>query len=308
LKASAASSESRGVAIGCGLLFLHNLLNGWQDVYRASVFRTYDVSFITSVSFGLVSFFFYVTFIISRSNGVLSLPEVGLLNLVTTGSWGCVFAAFSLISPVIVVCIATGAAPLFTALMQKLIRREVRLEKTTVGVATLILVLTLLPVIVGGVTDPISSQRPSILAVGLGLAMAAALFDGATSLVAKRLYAKGTTTQEILGKRFVLLAVIATVVSIEQGTFEISAGRLGQPLIIALIGVVPAVYLLQRALLFLDPVLFEIVISTIPAFVLIFQAINSQFITNSITVLSTLLVVIVSALYGVREARRAAYV
>ncbi|MNL15510.1 hypothetical protein D3C87_1364990 [compost metagenome] len=121
------------------------------------------------------------------------------------------------------------------------------------------------------------------------------------------MYDQGVNTFTILSSRFYLLIVISFVFSLIKETFVLNSEIIEVALIISVLGVIPAVYLLQEGIRYLEPVLLEILLSSTPLFVLLFQWLQYPYSPTLITVFCCFAIVSISIIQIVRNMRAAEY-
>lgn len=299
------ASMGNGLIYGCLLILSHNILTGWQDVYRSSTFMNHDVFLMTSLSMLLAASFFTVVAILKKTKCALGGVHLLYLNFWTAGSWGGIFLAISLLPPAMVIGVATSLAPTFTFCMNRVYRPDSASDRGDMVICLLSLLVTLLLFYDGFRSG--SGIAPGIMALGLCISVFAAFSDAALTVTNKSMYDKGVNTFTILSSRFYLLIVISFVLSVTKGTFVLNGEVIEVALIISVLGVIPAVYLLQEGIKYLEPVLLEILLSSTPLFVLLFQWLQHPYPPSLITVFCCLAIVLISTIQIIRNMRAAEY-
>lgn len=294
-----------GLIYGCLLILSHNVLTGWQDVYRSSTFMSHDVFLMTSLSMLLTASFFTLVAFVRRKKHSLDGRQLLYLNIWTAGSWGGVFLAISLLPPAMVIGVATSLAPTFTFCINRMYRPDSKSDRGDMVICLLSLLITLLLFYDGFRVG--SGIAPAVMALGLCISAFAAFSDAALTVTNKSMYDKGVNTLTILSSRFYLLVAISFVCSLVKGTFAINGDIVEVTLIISALGVIPAVYLLQEGIRYLEPVLLEILLSSTPLFVLVFQWLQHPYPPSLITVLCCFSIVSISIVQIIRNMRAVKY-
>lgn len=294
-----------GLIYGCLLILSHNILTGWQDVYRSSTFMNHDVFLMTSLSMLLTATFFIMVARFKISKARLEIRHLLYLNIWTAGSWGGIFLAISLLPPAMVIGVATSLAPTLTFCINKIYRPDSKSDRGDMVICLLSLLITLLLFYDGFRVD--SGIAPFVMALGLCISVFAAFSDAALTVTNKSMYDKGANTLTILSSRFYLLIAIAFVCSLAKGTFALNIEIFEVALIISGLGIIPAVYLLQEGIRYLEPVLLEILLSSTPLFVLLFQWLQHPYPPSFITVFCCFSIVMISVIQIIRNMRAVDY-
>lgn len=292
---------TNGLIYGCLLVLSHNILTGWQDVYRSSKFMSYDVFLMTSLSMLLTASFFLIVAVLRRTKYGLSGWRLLYLNIWTAGSWGGIFLAISLLPPAMVVGVATSLAPTFTYCINRIYRPGSTSDRGDMLICLLSLLVTLL-LFYDGFRDS-SVIAPGIMGLGLCITAFAAFSDAALTVTNKSMYDQGMNTLTILSSRFYLLIVMSFVFSLMKETFVLDGEIIEMALVISVLGVIPAVYLLQEGTRYLEPVLLEILLSSTPIFVLFFQWLQYPYSPSLLTAFCCFAIVSISIIQIVRNMR-----
>lgn len=282
--------KRRSLILGLTLLLAHNVLTGWQDVYRAIAFRKLDVFSLTFIAFSIVIVVFGVVFRKSGKISKLKSGEMMILNCWTTGSWGSMFLAIWLIHPALAAAIATSLSPVCTYFINRKIRPA---APSSLGDGVVCFSAIGITACLAWITSSVEivSGSMSHAVWGISLAIFAAFSDAMMTVSMKSGYDRGVTESELLARRFYLLAALAFTFAIARSKFIFSLDELISGVYLALFGVIPATLLLQKGLKYVEPVLFEIILATVPAFVLIFQFSEASLMPTPMAVIGIFLVV-----------------
>lgn len=292
-----------GLVFGCLLILIHNALTGWQDVYRSTLFMNHDVFLMTSLSMLLTAVFFMMVARLKRSKNLLGRKHLLFLNFWTAGSWGGIFLAISLLPPAMVIGVATSLAPVFTFCINRIYRPDSASDRGDMVMCLLSLMVTVLLFYDG---FRAGSEIPTaVMVLGLCIAVYAALSDAALTVMNKSMYDKGINTFTILSSRFYLLIALSFACSLFNDTFHLNAETMKATLIVSVLGIIPAVYLLQEGIKYLEPVLLEILLSSTPLFVLVFQWLQHPFPPSLITAFCCFSIVAISIIQIVRNMKAA---
>lgn len=294
-----------GLIYGCLLILSHNILTGWQDVYRSSTFMSHDVFLMTSLSMLLTASFFMLVAQLKRTSTTLGARDLLYLNIWTAGSWGGIFLALSLLPPAMVIGVATSLAPVFTFCINRKYRPDSKNDGGDLVICLLSLLITLLLFYDGFRAG--SGIAAATMALGLCISAFAAFSDAALTVTNKSMYDKGVSTLTILSSRFYLLIAVSLACSLGSGTFVLNSEIIEATLIISVLGIIPAVYLLQEGIRYLEPVLLEILLSSTPLFVLLFQWLQHPYPPSLIVVLCCFSIVTISIIQIIRNMRAADY-
>lgn len=294
-----------GLIYGCLLILSHNILTGWQDVYRSSTFINHDVFMMTSLSMFLTASFFILVAQLKRTKTMLGGRDLLYLNIWTAGSWGGIFLALSLLPPAMVIGVATSLAPAFTFCINRKYRPDSKSDRGDMVICLISLLITLLLFYDGFRAG--SGIAPAAMALGLCISVFAAFSDAALTVTNKSMYDRGVNTLTILSSRFYLLIAISLVGSLVNRTFVLNSEIIEVALIISVLGIIPAVYLLQEGIRYLEPVLLEILLSSTPLFVLLFQWLQHPYPPSLIMVLCCFSIVTISIIQIFRNMRAVDY-
>ncbi|UMZ10662.1 hypothetical protein I9018_24720 [Pseudomonas sp. MPFS] len=299
--------EHRSLVVGLCLLFAHNMLTGWQDVYRAVAFRKLDVFFLTFIAFLIVIATFEVCFRISGGESRLRWRTVISLNLWTAGSWGALFLSIWLIPPALAAAIATSLCPIFTYLVNRRLRPSSPASLRDIAICLAALAITAF-LSWATIASDAGKGANGLVLWGIFLAVAAAFSDAFMTVSMKACYDRKVSGSELLARRFYLLTGLAFTGALVRGAFSVSTEELMSGASLAFLGVIPATLLLQRSLKHIEPVLFEIVLATAPAFVLAFQFTHSALTPSTPAIVGVVLVIglslvqIYHSFFGARHA------
>jgi hypothetical protein len=266
----------------------------------------HDVFLMTSLSMFLTASFFMWMAFLRRPTDSLNGRQLLYLNIWTAGSWGGIFLAISLLPPAMVIGVATSLAPTFTFCINKVYRPDSKSDRGDMVICLLSLLVTLL-LFYDGFRDG-SGIAPVVMALGICISAFAAFSDAALTVTNKSMYDKGVNTLTILSSRFYLLIAVSFVCSLVKGTFALNREIIEVTLIISALGIIPAVYLLQEGIRYLEPVLLEILLSSTPLFVLLFQWLQHPYPPSVITVLCCFSIVSISIVQIIRNMRAVEYV
>lgn len=294
---------NNSIIYGTVLTILLNLLNGWQDVYRATAFQAHSVFSLTAMAMTISSLIYLTCFyIVRKSEKLIPALDIFLLNIWTLGSWGGIFYALSTLPPVLVICVITASTPILTYWLDKKNRKSGHGDTFDflICVANTIFVVLLFSEQVFSIS--LKEKNSAILGI---IACSAAVFSDSKLVVhMKQLTERKTSSSQQLAFRFILLTFIALVISAYEKSMSISFDSIMHAAYISLLGVIPGSILLQECIKRLEPVLLEIILSTTPIFVLAFQKIAYNTPPSNIQTISCILITALSCTLVIKQFRR----
>lgn len=244
-------------------LFGFSVLSAARDIAlegRFKVENPYDYLFIV---FGMAASFYAVVGFL-KGKGASKAPKYTVnivwLNIVTAGNWVGLFLALKYLTPPSISALYAGAIPAATLIVNRLLRSDSALTKAD-WVATLLL----LACATAWAFWNIMSLQGGQAALGLAYVALSAFTIAATTVFSKRLADAQVPASNIMAHRFYILLGVAFYMSSPAAELLEMAGRNYKMLfLVAAVGTILSLWLLQKGIEKCEPVLAEVVIATSP--------------------------------------------
>lgn len=268
---------AKQVSIGILLIVAFNALSAAKEVYVAHLLQAAHPIVVLSFTFSITALFFLALEVRSFDSYIQSLRRqsvnVLLLNITTMVSWMSFFMALKFMEPAVADAIGFALGPILTIMLWRVLRpdRPATRSEVIAAIGILIGVLLLLgSTWIGRSAVGHISLNNNLL--GLACSLLCGLAVVGNTIFSKRLSDHGMTARRIMAQRFLLLIVSGIAlwpasVQLASITFEF----IGIMLLIALLGVIVPLYLLQLGIERCEPVTVSLLLSCLPAFSLLLQ-------------------------------------
>jgi drug/metabolite transporter (DMT)-like permease len=251
-------------------------LTAMKGVYLGALLQHHDPARFLAATFTVVTVFFAVVAARRPRRWQLdraALRSMAKLNATTALSWLAYAQALRYLEPAVAGAWMAGVGPLVTLGLASHVGAGGRAR---VGAHALI---PAVGVLVGlGLLAATTLSGKSALGSGthLGLGLAFALASGVAmvgnTLFAKELADRGLRATEVMSVRFLLLLVVAYAIARANPASAddaVGIGYVARALVVAGIGLVGPLYLLQRGIERSDPLTVALIVATMPLFALV---------------------------------------
>lgn len=294
---------NKSFAIGLIATISLNTLNGWQDVYRASAFKEHGVFFLTGFSMLFTAIAYSATLKLSGGgNGRISMRQASALNVWTVGSWGGVFFALSTLPPVLAISLIAASTPITTYLLDRCQRQTNKINRLDLAISLINAALIVLLFTEKLIDVRFDLSNDALL--GLLSCLVVVVSDAQLVVHMKKLSEANVSPHQQLAVRFTLLAVIGIAFAWHEGQIVFTGDTTFAVITIAAFGILPGTLLLQACVKHLEPVLVEVLLSSTPIFVLVFQFIRYSEPPTVIQMAACVMISALSALHVYSQIKR----
>lgn len=262
------SPLARRAAVAGPLLVLgYCLINSTKSVLEGALVQRMSPEFLAFNTFVIAQGFYLV---VCRDKRALvaavhrNRRDLGWLNLSTAVSWVAVLYAFTVFEPVVANSIIIGLAPSFTILLGFWIRpdaRPIRLEViAALGMLTAMVYLTVISWVGSSAVGELSGGE---IAFGLAACVSTSIALSGVVVFTKRLTTAGMTVSQVMASRFVLLLAGTLTILLIRGSFSpYSLNNVLVILLVASVGVILSLHLLQMGIARTEPVTVSMLFGT----------------------------------------------
>lgn len=269
------------------------ILSDTRDIYlerHIKLENPFDYLFIV---FGITAFFYGALNVFNSQQRTATpgfLKNIIWLNIVTASNWlGWYFSLKYLTAPTVVALYA-GIIPIATLVVNRLIR-----STSVTSKADWISTVMLFACAVAWAFVNVISLRGVQAAIGLSLVVMCSVSIAATTVLSKRLADTQVPARRIMAYRFFLLIGIACYGSSPTAElFHVVERNYQLLLLVATVGTILSLWLLQKGIERCEPVLTVVIVATSPAFslVLYLLLIGGASIASDTVIVSILVVLI----------------
>jgi hypothetical protein len=136
------------------------------------------------------------------------------------------------------------------------------------------------------------------LALGLAMALLCGVCGVGTTIVSRRLKGNGFTADQVMAARFFAL-LLCGAVALPAGAWGQFAANVTTVVIIATLGIIAPLYMLQLGIARVDPLTVHMLVAMVPAFVFAVQALDQRLAFSASSLLGVGATILFS-LWGVR--------
>lgn len=199
------------------------------------------------------------------------------VNISTTLDWLLIFLALEYISASMINCFVFGLAPVATILLNLGMYKSHKVILQDLFICCCILLLLILLSI--HYSHTVESTYKML--IGILLSCISGLATGATIYGCKKLFEKGFSANSVMKSRFVVM-IISTFILLKylDISFTLSISQSSQIIVLALCFVVIPVFLLQKGIEKVTPILTSIITALVPVMTYLFQLIEPNYVFN----------------------------
>ncbi len=304
--ATPAASLARGIVP----LIAYAAMTAAVDVYAGNRFVHVSPAAVAAISFSAVSVFFAGVERLRNGPGLVHrlLPhrrDVLALNVTTAITWTATLYALEYLAPAVVNVIGVGLGPIITVVAGPVLRRDavkvIAAEVVAAGGVCVVLGALVWLSFVGRSGLPDISAGHA--AAGLVLTIICAVGSSLNIIYMKRLGEVGCSRGDVLASRFVLMTVLAWLLTAASHRGGVPAAVV-PGIVVAVIGVGLPIYVLQLGIHYTEPITTSLVISLSPLFAFLLQLGDSRLSFSPSTlggILIVLLLVSIGALVRHRQ-------
>jgi len=238
-----------------------------NDVVVA-IFHDHGTRYLGKIS---AAFYLVVDLLGRQSNRLTKEDRVNILwlNLATAGNWAGLFLALKYLSPPVISALFAGCIPVATLLVNRSLR-----SKSSLTIADWISTGLLFGCTVIWSSVNVTALSGSGAAIGLAYVVLSSFTIASTTVLSKRLADAKIPTSKIMGHRFyVLIAVSYLMSSPAHELINLVERNYEVLFMVAAIGTILCLWLLQKGIEKCEPVLTEVVIATSPVITLSLYAV-----------------------------------
>ncbi len=270
------------------------ILASAKAVTVGHMLQSVDAFLLVFANFLLATTFFCFTERNLFKSGKLegASKDILWLNVTTTLSWIGFYFALKELEPAVQGAIVLGFGPLFTGFLIKIFRPKAPATRWEIiaGIGVLLSMIFLGVVSLNG-----QSALPNLsghsLTVGVIAALIAGLGVSGNTVFSKRLSDRGMTARQIMAVRFFMLLVISFIaILIRRPECSLVCSSPWLVLVIAGLGVILPLYLLQRGIVLSEPMVVALLLPMAPVMTMLFQWMDPRLHFSGLSLLGVLLV------------------
>lgn len=288
---------------GAAAVVLFNVLAGANEVFVGNRLQVLDPALLLLVSNGIAAVFFNCLQVRRPGDYLRRLRRdwrlVAMLNVVMAVNWISFFVALKFAEPAIVATANVAVGPAMTIVLARWLRPGSSVLGVERIAAAGILVLLAVGVYLSAIGQSgVGSTFHELSAVGVGASIVCGIAIVIGALFAKRLYDAGWRASQVMASRFwVLIAASGIAVALEPSGQRGMAGLAAvgvAALVVAVVGTMLSIYVLQLGIQRLEPVTLSLVLAGGAIFTLAIQAFDPRLrfsaASTAVVVLSAVLV------------------
>ena len=282
---ASSTAARRAHLIGIVLVLVWVALSASKDVYLGHLEQGLDSTLLLVGCIAITVVFFNATQLADRASyaGALrgNLIDILWLNLFTAAAWASFFAALRFLEAAVAESFVVAVDPLATLFLARALRRESPVLPSELAASwAMLAAAAFLGVGVWYGQSSVGALSSSDAGFGIACVLLCGVANGGITVVSKRLADRKVTASQVMASRFfVLLAgCLAVVVSRGRplGALGALVDRAGAVALVAGLGVIAPMFVLQKAIERAEPMTVVLVGSIVPVVAFAFQQLDSR--------------------------------
>jgi len=276
------TAARRAHLIGIALVLVWVALSASKDVYLGHLEQGIDSNLLLVGCIAITLVFFNATQLADRASYAAALRrcrgDILYLNLFTAVAWASFFAALRFLEAAVAESFVVAVDPLATLFLARALRRESPVLPSELAASwAMLAAAAFLGIGVWYGQSSVGALRPADAAFGIACVLVCGIANGGITVVSKRLADQRVTASQVMASRFVLLLAgcLALVVSRGQPLGAV-LDQLGAVLLVAGLGVIAPMFVLQKAIERAEPMTVVLVGSIVPVVAFGFQQLDSR--------------------------------
>ena len=277
-----ASAARRAQTIGVVLVLVWVVLTASKDVYLGHLVQGIDSTLLLVGCIAIAVAFFNATQLADRAAYARvfadNLGDVLWLNLFTAAAWASIFAALRFLEAAVAESFVVAVDPLATLILARALRQESPVLPSELAASWAMLgAAAFLGIGVWYGQSSVGALGAADATFGIACVLVCGIANGGITVVSKRLADRKVTANQVMASRFfLLLAGGLAFVLIRGQDMGALADHAGAVAVIAVLGVIVPMFVLQKGIERAEPMTVVLVGSIVPVFAFAFQQLDSR--------------------------------
>ena len=228
-------------------IFIYMLISAFQSVYLSQLLQDADIFPSITFIFFIVAIFFTIINDIKKNASIPSyILKKGILyiNIITLVTWISFFIAIKYLEPAIVSALCLLFGPFFTFLVNVKQKNIITQREKICSIGILICTFFIIIISYSGLGGIIYNNKNE-LTIAIMMSIICGLSISLNTICSKKINQPGISPEQILSFRFILLIVVALVLSGFEDLVETISLYYFQLSIIAVVGNIIPLYFIQ---------------------------------------------------------------
>lgn len=277
-----ASAARRSHTIGVLLVLVWVVLTASKDVYLGHLVQGLDSTVLLAGCVAIAVVFFNVTQLADRAAYARvyadNLADVLWLNLFTAAAWASFFASLRFLEAAVAESFVVAVDPLATLILARALRAESPVLPSELAASWVMLgAAAFLGVGVWYGHSSVGAIGPADTMFAIALVVVCGIANGGITVTSKRLADRGVTASQVMASRFFFLLVGCLAYVLVRGLdLGVLVDHAGAVVVIAVLGMIVPMFVLQKAIERAEPMTVVLVGSTLPVVAFAVQQLDSR--------------------------------
>jgi drug/metabolite transporter (DMT)-like permease len=277
-----ASAARRSQTIGVVLVLVWVVLTASKDVYLGHLVQDLDSTLLLVGCIAIAVVFFNAIQLVERAAYArvfaANLVDVFWLNLFTAAGWASFFAALKFLEAAVAESFVVAVDPLATLVLARALRQQSPVLPSELAASWAMLgAAAFLGVGVWYGHSSVGVLGAADATFGIVCVLVCGIANGGITVMSKRLADRKVTASQVMASRFfLLLAGCLALVLIRGQDLGALADHAGAVAVVAVLGVIVPMFVLQKAIERAEPMTVVLVGSIVPVVAFAFQQLDSR--------------------------------